>query len=247
MNRDYQHSPDRYSNGRHRPFNNVRSLDDMHVRSWSPIIMCQPSPAGPSSRHGTTSTSAEIPADSGGRPDALRREMRELNETLEQTRDKVTKLVETLLCQRQQLDAALEKSKYQDAAWGKFFEWSEKEAGEKRGRPAKACTDCGKANADRSTLEREAKNMRLELGHANKRLEYERDVSVVIGRQVESYQRLVEIQHGEIKNGKAKLDATSALVERLRKEIQELKLEKAKNWDASVSASVSADDNGNTP
>lgn len=180
----------------------------------------------------------------GNRLEASKQEIRDLNETLERTRERAAKLIGKLLRQKRDIASALEKSetqredetkRQQDTAeitrlaWDRFCEWTEIEADEHHDRPPVPCMDCSKAHADRSKTEREAKDLRLELGHANKRLEYERDASSVIARQAENYQRLVDLQHGEIKDGKAKLGAMFVVVEKLKRENQEL-LEREKKW-----------------
>ncbi|KAI1765755.1 hypothetical protein GGR53DRAFT_465057 [Hypoxylon sp. FL1150] len=75
--------------------------------------------------------------------------------------------------------------------------------------------------------EKEARSLRLQLGHANQRIEAERNASHVIAAQAENYQALVAMQHREIRQLKARVENLFGLMDRLQLEKGELLAEKA--------------------
>ncbi|KAI1778892.1 hypothetical protein F4818DRAFT_232180 [Hypoxylon cercidicola] len=229
---DFQQQPNGYS----RPLG-ARSSDDIHVRPgncWPPITLCQrPSSTGPSTSR-TTSASTEIIIDLGDRLEAAKKEIQELNATLEWSQEKATKLVERLLRQKQKMVSALEQSEAQrdvgtqSLVLDRSFEKVETETDSHHHRPDIICRDCSEAHAARAKAEKEAEDLRFELGHANHRIEVERNASRAVAVQAEGYQKLVDLQHREIKSTETKLDTVLTAMRELKKENEELLVERQK-------------------
>ncbi|KAI6089144.1 hypothetical protein F4821DRAFT_66662 [Hypoxylon rubiginosum] len=92
--------------------------------------------------------------------------------------------------------------------------------------PCAKCEGLAAAHAGRKAAEKEAAELRVQLGRANARIGQERDASRVITTQAESYQKLIVLQHQEIKQYVARMDGLRVVADRLRKENRELVVEK---------------------